>query len=135
MLLRTYPVGALASLGLKGFNLVSRPLQSASHETANRMRLPAHLVPDFGQSRAVLAHEHGYDLRGLATLTWRAGFALRRLGGLAPRRFGRLLGGSGLLPRLPLPALALRTRGRGVGGFCGRGVFYRRTAVQALESL
>ena len=44
MLLRKDSVGALAALGLEGFNLVAGIFQRPGHKTANRMRLPAHLL-------------------------------------------------------------------------------------------
>ena len=38
------PVGALAALGLERFDLVPRAFQRSSHESADRVSLPAHLA-------------------------------------------------------------------------------------------
>ena len=64
-MLRVDPVGALTSLRLEGLDLVAGLLHSAGHEAADGVLLPAHLVHDLGQRRAVLPLEQGDYLRGL----------------------------------------------------------------------
>jgi hypothetical protein len=43
-MLRVDPVGALVPFRFEGLDLVARPLHGASHEPANGMRLPSHLL-------------------------------------------------------------------------------------------
>jgi SAM-dependent methyltransferase len=80
MLLGIDAVGALAALRLERFDLVPSPFQGSSHEATNGMRLPAHLLHDLRNSRAILPLQHRHDLGLLAPLA-RARF---RLGGFWP---------------------------------------------------
>jgi hypothetical protein len=119
MLLRVDAVGALASLGLEGLDLVPSPFQRSSDESADAVRLPAHLLHNLGQRSSALALEHGDDLSRLAAL---AGTSLRLGWFRCLSAFGRFLRRGGLFPRLDLRGRALGARGRSRRRFCGGSV-------------
>src|SRR6185312_9121675 len=98
-----HPVGAVAVLGLEGFDNMACLLHRTRHEPADRVLLPAHGFHDLRQGGAVLPLEHRDHLRRLATLAWPGSFRLRPFPGL-----GRVL-------RLGW----LRLCGRALGRLCG----------------
>jgi len=105
MLLRIDAIGALASLGLEGLDLVTRPFQRAGHEPANRVPLPSHLLHNLGNRSAILALKHRDHLSRLTARARRASFRFGWFRSLSA--FGRLLGRGGLLSRLTLGGRAL----------------------------
>jgi len=62
------PVGALAALGLEGFDGIAGLLQRAGHKAPDRVLLPAHLFHNLHQRGTVLALEQGDHLSGFAAL-------------------------------------------------------------------
>src|ERR1017187_3238507 len=111
-------VRAVALVGLEGLDAESGLLHRAGHEAADCVFLPAHLVHDLLQGRAVLALEHGDHLGGLAALAGTLSLGLRGplgdFGGFLAR--GRLLGLGGRVS-LGLAALgAFLAFGRGLLG-------------------
>jgi hypothetical protein len=99
-------VGALAVLGLEGFDGVSGLLHRARHEPANGMLLPSHLGHDLSECGALLALQHRDNLGRLAALA-RPGASLRRcrcfgLGRLRPGGRGGRVCRPGARRRAPL---------------------------------
>jgi hypothetical protein len=92
MLLRKNSVRALAILGPRGGDLPTHLLADCpGQEPADGMCLPPRRLHDLFEVGAVLPPQEFQNSLSLGALS--RAFALRPLGGLGPRRFGRFLGG------------------------------------------
>jgi len=107
-------VAAFSVLALRGLDVDTHFLpERARKKSAHRMRLPASRFHQFLSRRAAGAPQQIDNLGCLAAVSGGIGF-LRAL-----TRFGRFLGGGGLLPRLSLLRRTVRATCANTGAFRG----------------